>query len=334
MNVIKRVIVDGKAQVNIIKSCSSYRDLEDIFLLLHKEKKLNFLPFKHYKVVKDFFDSCLIKESISTWDLEISFLKWKKDNNLKSTGIRQLNYYLIRGYSKKEATELIREHQVTNSNTNKATRISKTVKTKHKNNLYTAAIQSRGRSFYTKKGFTLNEVEQIISKRNQKWLQSIQKAIQQDPTINKRKGRSRQQLIDTYGYTKACDIISSRLTGSISTPEIFLRSVLSAEWTPQWFINNGMQFYIYDFVNKKAKIILEFNGDIWHANPQLYTEDWINPVTKKTAKEIWMYDNEKRIAAEVNGYKLIVLWENDFKELRYNNEAVKNKLYELTQGNV
>lgn len=334
MDITKRIVLNGKAQTVVIKTCFDYKDLEDALIRIHNEKKLNFLPFKHFNIIKDFFDRCLSRSSVTAWDLEMSFLKWKKDNNLKASGLLELNYYLLRGYSKEEASCLIKQQQIKRSNTNKQQRILKTVKTKRENNSYSSNSQARGRNFYLNKGFTSSEVDAIIDNRNKKWLQSLQLALSKDPTINSRKGKTRQQLIEKYGPTKAYGILSSRLGGSISKPELLIKSLLSSDWDTQWFINFNSQFYVYDFINHKAKIIIEYNGDIWHANPSLYKENWINPVNKKTAKEIWNYDNRKKIAAEANGYKVVVLWEKDFMELRYNNEAVINKLYELTQGNV
>ena len=69
--------------------------------------------------------------------------------------------------------------------------------------------------------------------------------------------------------------------------------------------------YVYDImVNKK---IIEYNGDFWHANPIIYSPDWINPRTKLTASEKWFLDNIKIQYAESQGYEVLVSWERDFK---------------------
>jgi len=339
MNITQRIRKNKKAYVTVIKHCISYKDIEDFLIDISLKRGLNFLPFKNYNHVKSFFDSCLTKESMSAWDLEIQFNKWKTVNNLKATGILQSNYYILRGYTKQESDFIIKEHQTTRSNTNKLQRVKKSVKTKQDNNLYTAKQQARGRNFYLNKGFSYSEVDAIINKRNNQWQTSMQLAIECDPSINPRKGRNRHQLIEQYGYTKACDIIASRLNASISKPEKNIRNLLSDNWQSQWYINTGNKFFIYDFINHAAKIILEFNGDIWHANPELYSENWINPKTKKTAKEIWKHDKEKKIIAELLGYKVVTFWEKNYNELRYNelrynNKAIQNKLYEIINGNI
>ena len=334
MNITQRIRKNNKSHVTVIKHCISYKDIEDFLIDISLKRGLNFLPFKTYNLVKSFFDICLTKESMTAWDLEIKFNKWKTANNLKATGVLQSNYYILRGYTQQESELIIKEHQTNRSNTNKSQRVKKSVKTKRDNDLYTSKQQSRGRNFYINKGFSCSEVNAIINKRNNQWQTSMQLAIERDPSINSRKGRSRHQLVEQYGYTKACDIIASRLNASISKPEKIIRNLLSDNWQSQWYINTGNKYFIYDFINHVAKIILEFNGDIWHANPDLYSENWINPVSKKTAKEIWEHDKEKKIVAELSGYRVVTFWEKNYNELRYNNKAIQNKLYELTNGNI
>jgi len=71
------------------------------------------------------------------------------------------------------------------------------------------------------------------------------------------------------------------------------------------------QTFAYDFeFNKK---IIEFNGDYWHCNPQIYKEDFFNKHKKMTAKEIWNYDKIKNDAIMNDGYQVLVIWENEYK---------------------
>lgn len=66
-----------------------------------------------------------------------------------------------------------------------------------------------------------------------------------------------------------------------------------------------------------GNIIIEFNGSFWHANPQKYTEEDIIcfPGNKNiSAKDIWARDSHKISTAENLGYKVITIWDLDFKE--------------------
>lgn len=68
----------------------------------------------------------------------------------------------------------------------------------------------------------------------------------------------------------------------------------------------------FDFVMLDTKKCIEFNGDFWHMNPTQYTEDAINNVVKKTAKEIWDHDKCKLQLIESMGFEVLVIWENDW----------------------
>ena len=77
--------------------------------------------------------------------------------------------------------------------------------------------------------------------------------------------------------------------------------------------NGGV--YIYDFVDTISKKIIEYNGDMYYANPKKYKEnDTPHPYRKnKTASEIWEFDKNKSITAENNGYKILVVWDSEYR---------------------
>ena len=86
-------------------------------------------------------------------------------------------------------------------------------------------------------------------------------------------------------------------------------------------LNPKRQYWIgrmsYDFKISK-NIILEVNGDYWHANPKKYKEDDIILYPKKglkKAKSIWEKDRLKKETAEKFGYKVFYLWENEIKKM-------------------
>lgn len=73
----------------------------------------------------------------------------------------------------------------------------------------------------------------------------------------------------------------------------------------------------FDFEIDGCNILIEVNGDFWHANPSKYSgEDSIPfPNGHKKAREIWKQDETKRLLAERKGYKLLTLWESDLKSM-------------------
>jgi len=73
----------------------------------------------------------------------------------------------------------------------------------------------------------------------------------------------------------------------------------------------------YDFRIQKTNIIIEVNGDFWHANPNKYKENDIVKHTKDgiLAKDIWKKDEEKLLLAKKNGYRVVYIWETEFNNL-------------------
>lgn len=76
---------------------------------------------------------------------------------------------------------------------------------------------------------------------------------------------------------------------------------------------------------------IECHGDFWHANPSLYSSDWINPETRLSAQEKWDMDKKRQLFLEKNGYHYLALWESDI--LR-NVDCTKNILYSYLNENL
>lgn len=82
------------------------------------------------------------------------------------------------------------------------------------------------------------------------------------------------------------------------------------------FDKNTMNYYKYDFTIPILKLIVEFNGDVFHANPKIYKiNDRPNPFNREiTAGEIWEYDKHKiKVAKKERDFDVIVIWEYDYK---------------------
>ena len=56
----------------------------------------------------------------------------------------------------------------------------------------------------------------------------------------------------------------------------------------EYFINNGVNIYLYDFTIRNLKIIIEFNGVTFHANPEWDDTkllEWSNPFNKEQTSQ-------------------------------------------------
>lgn len=80
-------------------------------------------------------------------------------------------------------------------------------------------------------------------------------------------------------------------------------------------LENKSRFYKYDFCIPELKFIIEFNGDVFHGNPQLFNEsDCPNQYNKTlTAKQMWLNDKEKKDLAKSKGFDMMVIWERDYR---------------------
>jgi G:T-mismatch repair DNA endonuclease (very short patch repair protein) len=67
--------------------------------------------------------------------------------------------------------------------------------------------------------------------------------------------------------------------------------------------------YVCDIYIESLNLIIEFNGDYWHCNPNKYNKDYLHPHKKKTAKEIWGEDKLRVDNIKQYGYHLEVIWE-------------------------
>jgi hypothetical protein len=82
------------------------------------------------------------------------------------------------------------------------------------------------------------------------------------------------------------------------------------EVTPNFLIEGK----IFDLYIPKYNLLIEYNGDYWHCNPNKYDSDYFNHKKNKTAKEIWEYDKNKLYLAKKNNYNCEVIWESDYKK--------------------
>lgn len=125
--------------------------------------------------------------------------------------------------------------------------------------------------------------------------------------------------------SKARAAVTSR-GGYSSKPEKRIRQCLT-ELDINFEANKFLWKYSFDMVFDK--LIIEVQGDMWHANPLRYKEDDLI-MGKLLAKDLWAKDARKKKKAEENGYKMIYIWEHEISKKSDAEliEAVKTKLLE------
>lgn len=78
----------------------------------------------------------------------------------------------------------------------------------------------------------------------------------------------------------------------------------------------------YYFDIKIGNILLQVNGDYWHANPTKYNAGSVIKYPgnkKKLACNVWKRDLKKKLQATKRGYRVIYIWQSQVKKM---NEGV------------
>lgn len=88
--------------------------------------------------------------------------------------------------------------------------------------------------------------------------------------------------------------------------------------------------YSCDLLLPDHNIVIEYYGTYWHCNPRKYEQFYFNQKKNKTAQQIWEYDKIRENHIIENGYKLVIIWEEDFKCL--NTLQKKEAVYEAIES--
>ena len=93
------------------------------------------------------------------------------------------------------------------------------------------------------------------------------------------------------------------------------------------------KIYFFDFVITNKKIIIEFNGDYWHANPKKYNAtDVLNfGGNHVQVSDIWERDEIKKTFAINHGYDILFIWESDFSKNK--DDVIKSTIKEIEKIN-
>lgn len=71
--------------------------------------------------------------------------------------------------------------------------------------------------------------------------------------------------------------------------------------------------YYCDIFVPQLKLIVEVNGDYWHANPRNFKADDVIGRKQMIASQIWERDAKKLNDLKASGYNVVVVWEKDLK---------------------
>lgn len=121
----------------------------------------------------------------------------------------------------------------------------------------------------------------------------------------------------------------SRISDMLNSLEITHTRQYSIEYRDQC---SKKRRFFYDIYIPQLNLIIEYNGDFWHANPRIYNANDIMayPGGPITAKERWQAEANKLDLAKKTNHNIIVIWESEVCRLRGQAllDFIKLKIYE------
>ena len=232
------------------------------------------------------------KNKISKTNKEI----FKKDNLRKEkTAATNLKKYNCKNpmqniiIKNKQQTSLLKNYGV------KYPLKSEFIKEKYKK----TCLSNFGTDNPTKNEQIKNKVKETINKRYSIHpLNTIESKLKALNSINK-KG-----IIASKSSQNFCNDLYNLLNDDIKSDCYYSSKKGGEYYLP---IINGTRYY-YDFTIPSKKIIIEYNGDYYHANPYFYKNDDI--ILTQKAEDIWKKDFIKSKVALENNYSIFYVWES------------------------
>lgn len=165
--------------------------------------------------------------------------------------------------------------------------------------------QTHDRSYFIRKYGEINGIElyeDYVQRKTKNW---------KNKTYNKSKGQ-----VQVEEYIR--NLFEEKVYGHKEHYGIFLNK------QEQELLN---QKVIFPDILIKDKIIIEYFGDFWHANKNMFDDEHKkHPYIDLTIREIREKDNIKKQLLEDRGFQYFVIWETDWKN---NKEHIKKELREI-----
>ena len=180
-------------------------------------------------------------------------------------------------------------------------------------------IHNTSIEYYINKGYDIYKAKILQSTRQTTF--TLQKCIEKygyekGHEIHKnRQLKWRKSLVKNGNIHNGFSSISQELFNKISDIIGISDSVYYATKNTEYILESDKRIYSFDYTDIENKKIIEYNGDLYHANPSMFNEkDTPNPFRKNQySKEIWEKDKIKIETAESHGYDVLVVWESDYK---------------------
>lgn len=246
--------------------------------------------------------------------------KEKNPNAGKENSNRSVMFYLNKGFTEEEAIKKISELQLNSHN-------KRVIDEKNNPEKYKGILKNQI-EYWTKRGFSEKEAIENVSKfqttfskkiciekygeeigleifsnRQSKWQNTLINLPNYDDIVKRK-----TEFLS--GYSKISQLLFWEIYDLLEENNNLYFKELNKEF--KIYIKNT--FYSFDFVDSSKKKCIEFNGDIWHGNPFLFSNETFNfPFDKTiTLESIWEKDIVKINSLCQRGYDVLIIWEYDY----------------------
>lgn len=229
-------------------------------------------------------------------------------------------HWIKKGYSEEESIIKSKE------NIKQATyNCNKFVKDKSKNPLKYTGMYDTSIEYYLKKGYSVDESRELLKKRQTTF--TISKCIIKYGEVDGlKKWKERQEkwtssLLNNgnlkIGYSNISQVLFDKICENLKSDEHIYYGKKNKEISIA--NSKSKRGFLYDFTDTFNKKIIEFNGDIYHGNPNIYKDsDKPNPFKDLTCMDLWQKDKIKIDLAKSNGFDVLVIWESEYKKDKEN----------------
>ena len=199
--------------------------------------------------------------------------------------------------------------------------ISKFAKDAIKDRVHATTIE-----YYLNMGYCEKVAKEMLTERQRTF--TLDKCVEKYGEVDgHRKWMDRQEnwqkkLLDNgnvkCGYSKISQELFYNILKMYDVDKNDMNKIYFATKNKEYFISlKGKGFFIYDYVDMNSMKIIEYNGDLYHANPDIYKEDdYPHPYYKEngpSALETWNKDKIKNDVALENGFDVLTIWDSEYR---------------------
>lgn len=119
-------------------------------------------------------------------------------------------------------------------------------------------------------------------------------------------------MVNNHLFGKGCPACAAKKFVSKGETEWLDSLGIPAECRNKWLVINGKKFNVDALV---GDTVYEFDGDYYHGNPKKFARDKVNHKCGVTMGELHDRTLERRKEVEDAGYKVVVMWESEWKRI-------------------